>query len=203
MSLQLQCPECGCGFDLREARNDQEWREFCTLLIQFPQDVQIPLLHYLELFRPAKHPNVRSSVMLKLANELLPQVKAQAITRKHSTYTVTHAVWAGAMMHLSNTRASLQLPLKGNGYLLETLANRQEKLAHAAEAKAIEVQRQAPQRAGSGMRQAGEVAQAALDQPAPRTPELTPEQREANMERIRKMLDDAFAEKAQEQQPCL
>ena len=60
MSLQIQCPGCGQSFDLREARNDQAWRTFVALLIQIPSPVQQPLLSYLELFRPAKQPNVRS-----------------------------------------------------------------------------------------------------------------------------------------------
>lgn len=44
MTLQIQCPVCSTTFALREARNDQAWRDFVTLLMQIPAAVQQPLL---------------------------------------------------------------------------------------------------------------------------------------------------------------
>lgn len=203
MSLLIQCPACGTSFDLREARSETDWRAFVECLIQFPQDVQSPLLAYLELFRPAKQGQLRSGVLLRLASELLPMVKAQEIKRRHSTYIIHHATWAGGMRHLADSARTLQLPLKGNGYLLETLATRAEKLAAIAEAKQLEAKRNVPQMSGSGLRQAGVVVATALDgvsrdpihQPYERLPQITEEQAEINRQRIRKMLDDALSSK--------
>lgn len=198
--MQIQCPHCGEGFDLREARNDQDWRAFCQLLTQVPQGVQDPLLKYLELFRPAKQPNLRSGTMLRLATELLPMILAQSISRKHNTYTITHASWVGAMTHLYNTRNNLILPLKGNGYLLETLANHAEKVAAKREAAVIEEQRYEVKREG-GMRKASEViaTQAQPSQPTTDThkpyeklPEISEEQAQKNRERIQRMLAGDF-----------
>lgn len=219
MSLQIQCPGCGQSFDLREARNDQAWRTFVALLIQIPSPVQQPLLSYLELFRPAKQPNVRSETALKLAEELLPLIKSQAIKRKQTTYAIPIADWAAAMTYLSNNRGNLQLPLKGNGYLLETLASRAEKLAAKAEADAIEKQRHALQRKGSGPQQVGSItpktmAQLQTYQPAnhpQEQPQQAPEERsgahelyeplpsisedqaERNRERLRRLMAGDFS----------
>lgn len=211
MSLQLHCPSCGVEFSLREARNDQDWRSFCAVLAQFPPDVQTPLLSYLELFTPAKQAVLRSSVMLRLAAELLPLVKSQSIQRKHNTYTITHAVWAAAMSHLSGSRQALTLPLKGNGYLLETLANHAEKRAAKAERAVIDEQRHSPSRQG-GMRKAGDVATTAMEQthPTPQQhqvqreermgaheiyeplPNISEEQAERNRERLRRLMAGDF-----------
>ncbi len=203
--MQIQCPHCGEGFDLREARNDQDWRAFCQLLTQIPQSVQDPLLQYLELFRPAKQPNLRSGTMLKLAGELLPMILSQSISRKHNTYDISHASWAGAMTHLHNTRGSLTLPLKGNGYLLETLANHAEKVAAKREQAAIEEQRAGGTSAArtGGMRKAGEVMATQIQPSTPtdaahklyvaeKLPEMSEEQAEANRRRVAEMLADAF-----------
>ena len=212
MSLQIQCPGCGQSFDLREARNDQAWRTFVALLIQIPSPVQQPLLSYLELFRPAKQPNVRSETALKLAEELLPLIKSQAIKRKQTTYAIPIADWAAAMTYLSNNRGNLQLPLKGNGYLLETLASRAEKLAAKAEADAIEKQRHVLQRKGSGPQQVGSITPKTMAQLQPGQPQQAPEERsgahelyeplpsisedqaERNRERLRRLMAGDFSE---------
>ena len=200
VTLQIQCPSCGEVFDLREARNDQAWRDFVALLLQVPNAVQQPLMRYLELFRPAKQPNVRSETALKLTEELLPLIKAQSIKRKHTQYDIPYADWAAAMTYLSNNRNNLQLPLKGNGYLLETLASRAEKLAARQESATIEEQRHMTVRSGGEMRKAGDVMVAQARQP-PRAaahqsyeplPNISEEQAERNRQRIAEMLDNAF-----------
>lgn len=199
MTLQIQCPACNTTFALREARNDQAWRDFVTLLTQIPAAVQQPLMRYLELFQPAKQPNVRSETALKLTEELLPLIKEQRIKRKHSQYDIPYADWSAAMNYLSNNRSNLQLPLKGNGYLLETLASRAEKLAAKQEASAIEEQRHVATRTG-GMRKAGDVMaeqaqqplRAAAHQPYEPLPNISEEQAERNRQRIAEMLDNAF-----------
>ena len=202
MTLQIQCPVCNATFALREARNDQAWRDFVTLLMQIPAAVQQPLMRYLELFQPAKQPSVRSETALKLTEELLPLIKGQRIKRKHNQYDIPYADWAAAMNYLSSNRNNLQLPLKGNGYLLETLASRAEKLAAKQESAAIEEQRHVTARTG-GMRKAGEVMTAQM-QPQPITdaahkpyvpeklPEMSEEQAAANRQRVSEMLANAL-----------
>lgn len=209
MSLQVQCPSCGQSFDLREARNDQAWRSFVAVLVQIPSTVQQPLMSYLELFRPPKQNSVRSETALKLAEELLPLIKSQTIKRKQTTYVIPIADWAAAMTYLSNNRGNLQLPLKGNGYLLETLASRAEKLAAKAEADAIEKQRYALQRSNGGPQQVGSLTAKAVEQTqtpqAPGAPDrsgaheiykplpdIDEEQAARNRERLRRLMSGDF-----------
>lgn len=143
--IKVTCPRCDQEYPLSEARNDEDWRTFCQLLTQTPQQIQAPLLKYLDLFKPLKHSNIRSSRMRTLLVELLPLIKAQSIERNHRQYTVSYASWAGAMEHLAESRNTLQLPLKGNGYLLTMLANHIEKREASAEAAQIsKLRKQAP-----------------------------------------------------------
>jgi hypothetical protein len=101
-------------------------------------------MQYLELFRPVQQPTVRSSTALKLAGELLPLIKAQHLERNHLRYDVPTGLWVAAMEHLTNKRQSLKLPLKGNGYLLETIINQCEKQAAKAEEQTLQTQRHTP-----------------------------------------------------------
>ncbi len=133
MSIAVNCPHCQRPFDLREAREDAAWREFVAVLVTFPATVQPALLRYLELFRPAKQSQLRSSTLLTLAKELHGPVTTQSMRRNHNTYTVPHGRWAGAMEHLCNTQDKLTLPLKSNGYLLEVIAGILDKEAAKAE----------------------------------------------------------------------
>lgn len=144
MSIALTCPGCRQSFDLREARTDDEWREFVVLMASLPQAVQMPLLRYLELFKPARQATVRSSVLLRLAEELAPMITDQRIKRRQAIHEVPHSRWAGAMTHLYNTQDKLNLPLKGNGYLLETIVNAIERQEAAAERKRDEQLRNQP-----------------------------------------------------------
>lgn len=166
MSLIVTCPACGGSFDLREARNDQIWREFVALLVQLPAPVQPVLLQYIELFRPAQQTSVRSSTALKVASELLPLIKAQRLERKHARYDVSTTLWTNTMSYLVDKRQSLQLPLKGNGYLLETIANQCEKQAAKVEAQALQTQRHTPRPVAPATPMPSYV-QAALDDPKP------------------------------------
>lgn len=137
--ISLKCPRCHTEFPLSEARNDADWRVFVAGLVRLPSVCQVPMLDYMELFKPIKHSSVRSSRMQKLLAELLPMIQAQQINRGGKVYSIPHKSWAGAMNSLSNKRDTLSLPLKGNGYLLEMLANAAEK--HEAKAEAVHIEK--------------------------------------------------------------
>lgn len=122
-------------------------------------------------------------------------IKVQSITRKRNTYPVLHADWAAAMTYLSSQRNNLQLPLKGNGYLLETLASRAEKIAAKQEAAAIEEQRHTAPR-NSGMRRASEVITENVSKPSTssRLPDIDDDQAKRNQERLRRMIQGNFSD---------
>jgi hypothetical protein len=138
MTLTVTCPQCNTEFALREARNDDAWRELVELLASLPQAVQQPLLAYLDLFKPARQTRLRSSTALKMVRELQPLIKAQQVSRHQKSYDVDVPTWANALAYLAHdTPTTIKLPLKGNGYLLSILVSRAEKIEAKAEAVAI------------------------------------------------------------------
>lgn len=199
MALLVTCPCCNESFNLREARTDEQWREMITLLTMLPRDVQVGLWQYFELFKPAKQASVRSGTLLKLMKELLPLIKAQQIRRKRTTYTVHAETWGKAMVYLYERRNALQLPLKGNGYLLETLASNAEKKEAKAEQAQIVKTRNAFKKSDGKLtkgstiaKQVASNARQASEQVKDDLPEISTKQRKANFKRLGTMLDDAM-----------
>lgn len=186
MSLLITCPCCRQSFELREAREDEAWREFAAQLVSLPSSVQPALLRYLELFRPAKQSSLRSTSLLNLLTTLKPLLVAQQFERSGKTYTAGAERFAGAMDYLHSQQAKLSLPLRSHGYLLDTLASVLDREATKAEQAQQEYLR-------SGALQRPSV-------PAPTQtskdakPTLSPEQRAANFRRIGAMLNNLTAE---------
>lgn len=199
MTIKITCPHCTEEFSLREARTDQQWRELITLLAKLPRDVHQAFLQYAELFKPAKQKTVRSGTLLKLMKELLPLIEAQQIERHRTHYTVDYATWARAMQYLFDRKDTMQLPLKGNGYLLEMLANNAEKREAQAERQQMQKQQYAHNRPSTGGFQdsktlAKQAAQKAADQEEEETPNLSPEQRKANLKKLGGMLQEVLSQ---------
>lgn len=131
--LTIQCQACGAEFPLREALNDNAWRELCDLALSLPPVVHRPVWDYLELFTPKKQ-KLRVSRMLAIVQELAPMIHAARIERNRTSYAVPAETFAKAMRFLVQTPPpSLVLPLKGNGYLVSLLANRAEQAAAQTE----------------------------------------------------------------------
>lgn len=188
MSLLITCPCCRQSFELREAREDEAWREFAAQLVSLPSNVQPAFLRYLELFRPAKQSSLRSSSLLNLLTSLKPPLMAQQFERGGKTYTASFERFAGAMDYLYSQQAKLNLPLRSHGYLLDTIASVIDRTAIKAEqAQQDQLRTGAPQRPST---------------PAPTqttgasVPVLTPEQRAANFKRLSAMLNNPNQEES-------
>lgn len=186
MSLLITCPCCRQSFELREAREDEAWREFVTQLVSLPSSVQPAFLRYVELFRPAKHSSLRSASLLNLLTTLKPALTAQQFERGGKTYAASTERFAGAMDYLYTQQNKLVLPLKSHGYLLETIASVMDRAA----AKAEQAQ-QEPLRSGAPQRPS---TPAPSHPTSDATPSLTPEQRAANFKRLSAMLNNPNAE---------
>lgn len=182
MSLLITCPCCRQNFELREAREDEAWREFVAELVSLPSSVQPAFLRYLELFRPAKQSSLRSSSLLNLLTSLKSPLMAQQFERGGKTYTASFERFAGAMDYLYSQQAKLNLPLRSHGYLLDTIASVIDRTA----AKAEQAQ-QEQLRSGTPQRPS---APAPSNPSSGATPSLTPEQRAANFRRLSAMLND-------------
>jgi hypothetical protein len=143
-------------------------------------------LRYLELFRPAKQSNLRSTSLLNLLMMLKPSLVAQQFERSGKTYTASADRFAGAMDYLHSQQAKLSLPLRSHGYLLDTLASVLDREA----AKAEQTQ-QEQLRSGTPQRPSVPAStQATTDA----KPTLSPEQRAANFRRLSTMLNNPTAE---------
>lgn len=180
MSLLITCPCCRQSFELREAREDEAWREFVAQLASLPSPVQPAFLRYVELFRPAKQTSLRSPSLLNLLTSLKPQLMAQQFERGGKTYTASFEQFAGAMDYLYSQQTKLALPLKSHGYLLETIAS----VIDRAAAKAEQAH---PEQLKSGALPASLTSP--LTEEEATTPKLSPEQRAANFRRLSAMLN--------------
>lgn len=140
--MRVSCPVCGAMFDLIQALEDKEGRQWVAQLAELPPTVIKPLIRYLHLFRPEQRA-MRWSRLLKLTAELVPMIKAAQVSRDGIDYAVPATQWADAMDHLVDTPPkTLLLPLKSNGYLLSILAGQAGQAEAAVEREAEERKRQ-------------------------------------------------------------
>jgi hypothetical protein len=133
----LVCPNCRFKFELEQAIQEVEGRQFVELLMSLPSPVQRSLYNYIKLFTPEKQAMTWGKA-LKALKELAPLIKEAKIQRNKVAYSVPVPVWVSALSYLVETPpATLTLPLKGNGYLLSVLVAQADKaVADAAEKQA-------------------------------------------------------------------
>jgi hypothetical protein len=141
MSCSFDCPYCGKTIDIIQGMELAAGNEWTALIQSIPPSMIGALLRYLEMFKPVKQ-SLRWSRRLALTQELMPMIKSGTVKRHGVEYAMPMQAWEGEMMKLvSNKPASLVLPLKSNGYLLQIMVGRVEKNLAAAEAQQIEAQR--------------------------------------------------------------
>lgn len=126
--MKASCPACGSRFDLECAVSDADGRRFMAVLAALPAVIGPLMIQYLGLFRPESG-GLRYSRMLSLAEELKPLITEGRVARNGRTWPASNSFWVEAMQHLVARPASLRLPLKSNGYLLEIIGSMGEALA--------------------------------------------------------------------------
>ncbi|MCC7413340.1 MAG: hypothetical protein IT495_17120 [Gammaproteobacteria bacterium] len=150
------CPHCRRPVELEALRDDRDWREFVALCQTLPAVVQRPLDEYLQLFRPALR-ELAPGRMRRLTQQIAPMIHAARVRRAGTDYVVPAEHWAAGMLYLVDTPpATLKLPLKSHGYLLEVLAARAERAAATAEQR-VEDGRRHSDRAAGGPAPVGEL----------------------------------------------
>lgn len=116
------CPRCGHEHDLLAALDAGDGHAFVARLAQLPAPAIKPVLRYLALFAPAQ----RRLSWARLNRLLVPLADAIGrgdFQRDGKRYHAPLDAWIKAMTALVDTPpATLRLPLKGHGYLLEMLA---------------------------------------------------------------------------------
>lgn len=133
MTTDLACPVCGAELDVGVLfAHETDQRALARLAA-----VSIPLgarvMQYVALFTPPKT-RLTAAKKIKLLLQLLPDLERQAIHHKGRDWSVPLDAWALAFdqMLASRDRGSLELPMKGHGYLYAILAH----MADQHEAKA-------------------------------------------------------------------
>ena len=144
MTIDVTCPRCHHEFDLLGAREDDDWRQLIELILALQPVVHRSLWSYLGLFKGKS--KLKSAKMLRIVKQLAPMIKAAQIERNHNTYAVPATSFARAMEYMVDSPpASLALPIKSNGYLLQILANNAETALAKVEQK-TELKKQSPYR---------------------------------------------------------
>jgi len=132
---RIACPHCSRVFALEQALDDMDGRKFFELFIKLPPTVMRPYLLYIGLFRPKKQV-LKWRKILVLTEEIAPMILKAQVTRNRIDYRIPPEQWAATMTELvTNPPKTLELPLKGHGYLLSILANQAEKHAAMQEEK--------------------------------------------------------------------
>jgi hypothetical protein len=140
--MRLTCPCCGATLSLEALLNDVAARQAVAAALALPANLGPRLLRYLALFRPPNR-SLTWERVARLLGELQAMIDAGHIQRHGRPWTVNPAAWQAALDEMLERRASLTLPLKSHGYLLEILAGQ----ASQAEARQ-EAQTETDRRAG-------------------------------------------------------
>jgi hypothetical protein len=148
--MRLTCPGCGATNSLEALLNDGAARQAVATALALPANLGPRLLRYLGLFRPAQRSLTWDRAAHLLA-ELHTMIDAGEIRRQGRPWRVTPADWASALDQIIDRRASLTLPLKSHGYLLEILAGQANRVEAAQEEQLEEQRRQPRADAGQGM----------------------------------------------------
>ncbi len=139
----LSCPTCGAELDLMTLfAHEADQRALARLAA-----VSIPLgarvLQYVQLFQPPRQ-RLTARKKIKLLLELLPDLERGAIQHKGRDWAVPLTAWADAIDQMLALRdaGTLELPMKGHGYLHAILARMADRHEAASE-KQREEQRRA------------------------------------------------------------
>lgn len=114
--MNITCPNCALTFPVLAGMNDADARRFAALMGDLPPTVARPLIEYLQLFKPDKS-GLKWSKMLKLTQDIAPEIIAGEVRRNGRTLNATAEQWAEGMGQLTGRRDKLTLPMKSNGYL--------------------------------------------------------------------------------------
>ena len=133
----LTCPACGHKSPIINMIEDQHGRAIIRLLVKLPEQLEMPLMRYLDLFKPEKQ-GLRWSVGYSRLQQIELQITSRRVERKGNTRAAPVELWVACLDELiNNTPASLVLPLRGHGYLLEMVFNQAEQAAAREEEAGI------------------------------------------------------------------
>lgn len=151
--MHLTCPCCNARFPVEAAIQDEAARACVAAALKLPVPVGDLLLRYLGLFRPAKRALAWNRVRTLLA-ELAESMAEATVSRNGIERAAPLELWRMGIeetLHARDT-GTLDLPLKGHGYLFKVVWSKSGQLAGAAEKKREEQLRGRPSDRTKGAR---------------------------------------------------
>ncbi len=155
--------------------NEHDQRALARLVsVGIPMGTRV--LQYVALFTPPKQ-RLTAAKKIKLILQLLPDLERQSITYKGRDWPAPLSAWAQAIDQMLERRnaGTLELPMKGHGYLFSILAGMADK-AEATQEQVREQQLRTGPRAATvnGPKSVADLVQtpapAAAPRPAPSAP---------------------------------
>ena len=143
----ISCPVCGAGFDLAVAFACDEERAAYSRLVALASPLRARLAQYLALHKPLKQ-RLTPPKAQRLLQPLFADIERGAIAHKGRDWAAPTEAWHTAIDQMLERRAAgtLELPLKGHGYLYAVLAGMADKTEAAHEARREEDARLRPRR---------------------------------------------------------
>lgn len=122
--MRTRCPSCGATLSLDALIAHDGARDALAAAFKLSGPLGAALLRYLALFRPDKRELTMDRVA-RLVNELLPDIRAQRISRNGQVHEAPTEAWLWSMEQALAARDAgrLVMPLKGHGWLYEVISN--------------------------------------------------------------------------------
>jgi hypothetical protein len=130
--MQLSCPRCRTTGPIEAFTEDVDARRVVGLAAALPAQIGPLAVRYLALFAPPKRA-LSWARARKVLEELSAAIAISSIKRRGRDWPVTTEMWNQALQQMLDSRDSLRLPLKGQGYLFEILAHLADKSEGEAE----------------------------------------------------------------------
>jgi hypothetical protein len=147
--MNVTCPSCGAEMDLDVLLAHEDSRQALARLATLSLPLGKRVLQYIRLFKPTTR-QLGHGRVVKLIEELLPDLQREAITHNGRTWNAKLETWSTAIERVLERRdtGKLTLPLKSHGYLYEVIAALADKVEAVAET-ALEAERRNHRAAGA------------------------------------------------------
>lgn len=140
--MKVTCPSCGADMDLDVLLAHEDSRRSLLRLVELSVPLAKLVVQYIRLFKPSTRAMSIGRVV-KLIDELLPDLQRAAITHKGREWAAPHELWRDAIALMVERRdtGKLAVPLTSHGYLFEVICGMADKAEAAAERDAETVKK--------------------------------------------------------------
>lgn len=159
--MRITCPGCHAELTLDVLLTNEAARLAVAKLAQVSVPFGALTLRYIALFRPEKR-GLSIERMVRLINELVPDIERKAITRKGRDWDAGLETWRAAfeIVLAKRDKGTLTLPLTSHGLLYEVMAGLVDRIEAQAERDTERQRREhRPAGADTGPRDLSEIGE--------------------------------------------